>query len=100
MKILIKPKYFTGYTGWCQKVQGVVLVEKEEDIDPLFKLLCEQDEYWEDYKHLIKVAPKEIDNASDLYNLCSYCGKTDIYNLEELQSKINFLIYQYDDRDV
>lgn len=94
MEIKIKPKIFTGDTYWRSKVYGVVLVEKEEDIEPLFQLLCEQDSYWEYYKKLIKVAPKEIDSIGDLSELCDYCGKTDIYELESLQEKIPFIIYQ------
>jgi len=94
MEIRIKPQVFTGHTSWESKQNGVILVEKQEDIDPLWKLLCYQDDYWEDYKELIKVAPKEINSERDLSRMCEYVGKTDIYNLSELQDQIPFLIYQ------
>jgi hypothetical protein len=94
MEILIKPKKFTGCSHWLPKHNGVILVEKEEDIEPLWKLLCEQDDYWESYKEVIKVAPKEIDSESDISAMCVYVGKTDIYNPKELQSKVPFLMYQ------
>ena len=97
MKIPIKQRYFEGYDTWESKQYGVVLVEKEEDIEPLWKLLCEQDEYWVDYSYLIKLAPTEINNEADLYKMCNYVGKTDIYNVKDLQSKISFIIYQYDE---
>lgn len=88
---------FKGDDNWLSKKNGVVLVEKESDIEPLFKLLVEQDDYWKKYKNLIKVAPKEIESYRDLDKLCEWCGKTDIYNLKELQEKIPFIIYQFDD---
>lgn len=88
-------RVFNGYDSWESKVYGVILVQKEEDIEPLFKLLCEQDDYWEDYKELIQVAPKEIEKIEDLEDLCSYVGKTDIYDVSALKEKIPFIIYQY-----
>ncbi len=94
MKILIKPSYFTGDTYWHSKRDSVVLVEKEADIEPLWKLLCEQDNYWIHYKNIIKVAPKEIVGVRDLAILCENCGKTDIDNIEELRAKIPFILYQ------
>lgn len=94
MKILIRPRYFEGCSSWETKVNGVVLVEKEEDIEPLWKLLCEQDDYWESYKNLIKVAPVEIDSEAEISRMCEYCGKTDIYDVKSLQEKIPFIIYQ------
>jgi hypothetical protein len=97
MKIIINPREFSGDTSWESKMEGVVLVEKEDQIDPLWKLLCEQDDYWEDYKDLIKVAPKTIDSVADIKRMCEYCGKTDIYNVEEIRSKIPFIIFQYRD---
>lgn len=94
MEILIKPKKFTGGDSWESKQYGVVLVEKEDDIEPLWKLLCEQDHYWESYKNLIKVAPKEINSVGDIIRMCEYCGKTDIYKIEEIRKIIPFIIYQ------
>lgn len=94
MQILIKPKLFEGQSNWSTKQNGVVLVEKEEDIEPLFKLLCEQDDYWESYKNLIKVAPKQIDSIDEISRMCEYVGKTDIYDVESLKKKIPFIIYQ------
>jgi hypothetical protein len=94
MEILIKPQKFTGDTSWQSKLNGVILVEKEEDIEPLWKLLIEQDDYWESYKEVIQVAPKEINGIQDISRMCVYVGKTDIYNPQELQSKIPFIMYQ------
>lgn len=94
MEILISPKIFKGYDSWYTKQNGVILVEKEEDIEPLFKLLCEQDDYWENYKNLIKVAPKEIDSVADISRMCEYVGKTDIYDVEKIRKQIPFIIYQ------
>lgn len=94
MDILIKPQKFTGSDSWESKLNGVILVEKEADIEPLWKLLCEQDDYWESYKNLIKVAPKEINSVGDIIRMCEYCGKTDIYNIDEIRKIIPFIIYQ------
>ena len=55
MEILIKPQKFTGSDSWESKLNGVILVEKEADIEPLWKLLCEQDDYWKIFKNVIKV---------------------------------------------
>jgi hypothetical protein len=94
MEILIRSRKFTGCTSWQSKLNGVILVEKEEDIEPLWKLLIEQDDYWEHYKEVIQVAPKEIDGEGDISSMCVYVGKTDIYNVQELQSKIPFIMHQ------
>ena len=96
MEIIITPRKFTGNSKWQRKMNGVLLVEKESDIEPLWELLCEQDTYWEAYKHVIKVAPKEIDSDERLSEMCAYTGKTDIYDIPSLRSKIEFLIYQED----
>jgi hypothetical protein len=93
--ITIRPRQIKSQDSWESKIQGVLFVEKEKDIETLWILLCEQDDYWEDYKHLIKVAPKEIDNEEDLKKYCQYVGKTDIWNVKELQQKIDFIIFQY-----
>ena len=95
MVIKIKPQTFKGDTSWESKRYGVVLVEKESDIEPLWKLLCEQDDYWESYKYLIRVAPEEIDSIRDINRLCQWCGKTDIYDVKKLQLEIPFIIHQY-----
>jgi hypothetical protein len=94
MEIFIKPRKFTGCASWQSKINGVILVEKEEDIELLWKLLIEQDDYWEHYKEVIQVAPKEIDGEGDIARMCVYVGKTDIYDVQELQSKIPFIMYQ------
>ena len=91
MEILIK---FTGDTHWVEKLDGVVLVENEMDIDRLHLLLIEQDEYWTSKKNLIKVAPKNINSLKELDDMCECIGRTDIWNLKELQDKIPFIIYQ------
>lgn len=94
MYITIKPQKFTGSLKWYSKLSSVIFVEKKEDIEPLWKLLCEQDEYWEQYKKIIKVAPKEINNEYDLNKYCEYCGKTDIYEIDKLKKKVPFIIHQ------
>ncbi len=94
MEIIIKPQIFKGCDYWYSKRNGVILVEKEEDIEPLWKLLIEQDDYWEHYREVIKVAPKEIDGEGDIARMCVYVGKTDIYDVQELQSKVPFIMYQ------
>ena len=75
-------------------MKGVILVEKEEHIEPLWKLLCEQDDYWENYKHIIKVSPQEIDSEADIACMCEWNGKTDIHNPEEINKIIPFKMYQ------
>ena len=93
--MFIKIEYkFTGQDNWQNKCNGVVLVKNEKAIDIVFGILCEHDEYWSEYKNLIKVAPKTINHLSELNNMCEYCGKTDIYDLEELQKKADFILYQ------
>ena len=94
MEILIKSRKFTGCTSWESKLNGIILVEKEEDIETLWKLLIQQDSYWDHYKEVIQVAPKEIDGEGDIARMCVYVGKTDIYNPQELQAKISFIMYQ------
>jgi hypothetical protein len=94
MEILIKARKFTGCNSWQSRLNGVILVEKEEDIEPLWKLLIEQDDYWEHYKEVIQVSPKEIDGEADISKMCVYVGKTDIYDVEGLRSKIPFIMYQ------
>ena len=75
-------------------MNGIVLVEKESDINKLWKLLCKQDDYWENYKELIKIAPKEIDGEGEISAMCQYCGKTDIYDVDKLKLKVPFILYQ------
>ena len=94
MKILIKPKEFTGDDYWLKKQEGVILVEKEEDIESLWKLLCKQDDYWEDYKHIIKITPKEINDIGEIIGMCEYAGKTDVYEPEKMKRIIPFIMYQ------
>ena len=95
MEIPFKPRKFTGANRWQSKCYGVVLVSKQEDIDPLWELLCKQDSYWEEYKYLIKVAPQEIESERDLENMCQYCGKTDMYRFDWLKEEIDFAVFQY-----
>ena len=95
LKIMLKPKFFTGGESWENRMEGVIFVSNEEDKEHIFRLLVEQDNYWEYYKNLIKIAPEEIDDITDIENLCEYCGKTDIYNYKELKSKVDFISYQF-----
>jgi len=63
--------------------------------EPLYALLCEQDDYWEGSKNLIKVAPSEIKDERDLDKLCEYTFKTYIFHPDELRAKIPFVMHQY-----
>lgn len=82
-------------TSWSSKMQGCILVESADQIDPLFELLCEQDSYWRSYKHIISIIPTSISSLKDLRILCDYGGNTDIYEFDLIQSKIPFFSYQY-----
>jgi len=101
MEIVLK-QILKSQDDWDSKSYGVIFVEKEEHIDPLFQLINEQDDYWErqSYKKLIRVLPqKEIKSIKDLDKYCSYVGKTDIYDVKKLKEKaseigIDFFIYQ------
>ena len=88
--IKIKPRYVECANDWISKKEGVIFVENEKDIDILFELLCRQDDYWEDYRHLIKVGPKEIDSELDLLSYCEYVGITDIYDINALKKSVDF----------
>lgn len=92
MEIKVK-SIFIGDSYWEDKCLGVILVQKKEDIEPLWNLLCEQDSYWSSYKHLIKVAPSEISSVKDIIDMCEYNGKTDIYEPSKIYDKIPFLMY-------
>lgn len=97
LTVTVNPKPFVlqSETNWNPKWEGVILVEKEEDIDLLYNLLLAQDEYWKSYKKLIQVMPENITSEDEIISLCDYCGKTDIYLIDEIQAKVNFFIYQY-----
>lgn len=104
MQIKIKPQFVTSQEGWTAKMQGVVLVQKQEDIEPIWEAFCEQDDYWESYKNLFKVAPEEVNGPRDLEKMCEYCGKTDIYDYEKLKNKLleqglEFILFQYQEED-
>ena len=100
MKIQFAPAFLECQGNWAYKGHGVVLVKKEEHVEPLFTALCEQDDYWKSYKHLIKLAPEMVvGNNIDL--MCEYCGKIDIYDIPKLKQKmmeqgIEFILYQTD----
>ncbi len=87
--------FFIGQYYWIRKWQGVILVEKEEDIEPLYEMLHEQDAEWLNFKCLIRVAPKEIEHESDLRAICQNVGRTRIHDIELLRKKIPFILYQY-----
>lgn len=103
MQIKIKPQIITGQLTWKSKCQGVVFVQKQEDIEPVWRALCAQDEYWKSYKNLIKVGPTEIDSKHDLEKYCEYCGETDIYYVRKLiqdlkEKGIEILLFQYQEK--
>jgi hypothetical protein len=93
-KIPFTQKFFTGLQDWRCKAKSVILVKDERDIESLWNLLCEQDEDWLNYKEVIRVAPKVLESELQLHNISVYCGKASIFNVEQLQAKIPFLIYQ------
>ena len=100
MEFKLKPQVISSFTSWESKVEGVVLVKRKEDIEFVWKALCEQDNYWKFYKNLIKVAPESIEFERDLQWLCEYVGKTDIYDMDafmiEMRSKgIDVFFYQF-----
>ena len=89
MELVFKPKVLSCQGSWTPKMEGVILVKKKSDIKPLFKLLCEQDDYWESYEKLIQVAPKgEIEDINQIRDMCQYVGKTDIWEetLEDIRN--------------
>jgi len=98
MEILIKPmpSKVQCFEYWHSKKPSVILVETEEVKEKLFNALVEQDDYWMSLnkKHLIKIAPKEIKDLRDLDDMCEYGGKTDIYDIDVLKEKFDFIIYQ------
>lgn len=93
--IKLKPQKIECQNNWSSKIEGVIFVEKESDIDILFNELVKQDSYWEYHKRLIKVAPKEIEDKDILKNYCEYVGKTDIYEPEKIREVVDFIIFQY-----
>ena len=44
--IKLKPQKIECQNNWNSKIQGVIFVEKEDDIDILFNELVKQDYYW------------------------------------------------------
>jgi hypothetical protein len=83
--------------SWEPKMMGVIFVKEEKDIDVLFSLLVKQDSYWESYKYLIKVFPKDntIPSIEYLQDECRYVGKTDIYEVGKIKEVVDFFIYQH-----
>ena len=51
--IQIKPKTLECQNDWLSKIEGVIFVEKESDIEILFDALVKQDDYWKFYKKWI-----------------------------------------------
>jgi len=100
MKIPIKPQYLECQGAWSSKRQGVVLVKNEEDKKRVYIMLCEQDDYWENYPELVQIAPVEINSIEDIKGMCRYCGKTDIYMMEAMKDRVDFMVYQYDEEYV
>lgn len=93
MKIPTTPSFIESDLYWFQKGHGAIFVEKEEHREPVFKILCKQDEYWEAYwgkeiSEIIHVAPKEASCRMGLlgqYHV--HVGKVDIYNVGEFIAK-------------
>lgn len=86
---------------WDEKRYGVVLIDKIGDSTPVFRYLCKQDEYWRNYRNLIQLRPEVMDNEKVVKNLCSYTGKTGIYDMpkfmEEMKKlNIDVFVYQYE----
>lgn len=88
-------KQVTSDKTWITKGDGVIFVDKEENIDIVFNYLVNQDEYFAPKKNLIKVIPhfkdNIIENKSVFYNYLECVGKTDIYSMDDFMDfcKIN-----------
>lgn len=93
VEIKIKPKNVKCCNIWDNKLESVIFVNSKEDGDKLFKLLLEQDNYWKNLRYLIKVAPKEIEDITDLDSYCDYAGDTDIWDIDSLKKEVDFIIY-------
>jgi hypothetical protein len=78
MEIKVRPSVISSDDYWGRKGEGVVFVTDESHIETAWKVLCEQDDYWESYKELIKVAPLEVNHRSDLRHYMEWAGKTDV----------------------
>lgn len=87
-------KTVKSFTSWNPYYDGVILVKSEIDKEQLWQLLCAQDDYWEDYKHIIKVFNGIIDSESDLDLMCFSVGKTDIYDIAAIQKSVDCFIWQ------
>lgn len=87
---------------WNPKMNSVIFVNSEEDKYLLWELLVEQDEYWLNYPNNINIiqvkSEKDFASMGELTDLCHYCHRVDIYDVEELQKKVDFFIYQERER--
>lgn len=107
MKLKVQPRvqFIQTSVDWEPKMQGVVFVQRKEDIEKVWKLLCEQDDYWESYKKVIKVLPFDtIKSTRDLEVYCEYVGRTDIYDIDDFNEKcqkegIDVFLFQYREND-
>jgi hypothetical protein len=93
MKIPTTPSFIESDDTWYQKGHGAIFIEKEEHREPVFKILCEQDDYWEDYwkdelERIIHIAPKEANSRSELLS-DNYVnvGKVAIYDVKGFIAK-------------
>lgn len=99
MRILINPKSVVTKKTWKQNTNGCVLVSNKNDAVIIFNELWKHDQYWENYRHLVQIAPAEIKKISDLNRYCDFCGKTEI-DYDQLKTAmdkqgVDFILYQY-----
>ena len=81
-------------------VFGAIFVENETDIEPLWNLLCQESNTWQDYRHLIQVVPEHLNNISELKNFCHKVGDTVIDDVDKFKSQIDFTIFQYEKKNI
>jgi hypothetical protein len=85
---------------WNSKMYSVIFVNSQKDKELLWELLVKQDRYWGKYPDNIDIIKVRKDftftTIRDIQDLCEYCGKVDIYDVEELQKQVDLFIYQYD----
>jgi len=92
MEINIK---LTGQDYWDYKKQSIIFVKNQDDLELLHGLLKEQDENWKDYKYLLHILTDEIKTLGDLENIALFSGKTQIYDVQKIKEKVDFLLFQF-----
>ena len=79
---------------WLSKRPSVIFVKNQEDKQKLYSLLVAQDDYWEGESKLIRVFSDDYTEYRKIYSVLENCGKLDIYNVDEIRGKVDFIIFQ------